>query len=127
MSVGNFKPESGTPFEAAEAFGPPSSVTRDDELCRQDWLDLGLVINFANLGGLDPCSEDGRVGSIELSGSLAEQAGWETAEGLKVGMGVQRLRSIYPDAKVESFPGLRDVYVLIEGPSVKPTPAAQIS
>jgi hypothetical protein len=111
--LGAFTPQSGSPFDAAKAFGPPSSTTPDDELCRESWLDLGLVINFANLGGADPCSAAGRVGSIQLQGELAEQAGWKTEEGATVGMTLHEVRSIYPDAK----PDLHHVLVLIEGPS----------
>jgi hypothetical protein len=39
-------------------------------------------------------------------------------EGARVGMSEDELRTIYPDAQERSFPGLRDVLVLIEGPSV---------
>lgn len=116
--LGPFKPATGSPVEAAEAFGPPSYVGPNDELCVNEWRDLGLLINFANLGGADPCSAEGAVGSIELEGELAEQAGWETTEGVQVGMSEGELREIYPDAEMQSYPGLRNVLLLIEGPTI---------
>jgi hypothetical protein len=116
--IGAFDPTVGSPLEAAEAFGPPSYVLPDDELCVNAWRDLGLLINFANLGGADPCSTEGRVGSVELKGEFAEQAGWETDEGVTVGMTARELRQTYPDAQEQSYPGLGNVLVLIEGPTV---------
>ena len=114
-SVGDFPPLTGSPLEAARVFGPPSLVEPDRVLCVNDWRDLGLVINFVNLGGGDPCSEQGAVGSVELRDSFAEQARWETDDGVRVGMSADELRELYPDAQQESFPGLRNVLVLIEG------------
>jgi hypothetical protein len=116
--VGNFDPRVGSPLDAVEAFGPPSIVAPNDELCVNEWRDLGLLINFANLGGADPCSADGRVGTIELKDVFAEHAGWETEQGVRVGMNAKELRDVYPDAQPASYPGLGDVLVLIEGPTV---------
>ncbi|MGH2994650.1 MAG: hypothetical protein ACRDL1_14100 [Solirubrobacterales bacterium] len=93
-------------------------MTLDDELCINEWRDPGLLVNFANFGGADLCAKEGGVGSIELAGTLAEPAGWETDEGVSVGMTADELREIYPDATQKSFPGLRDATVLIEGPMV---------
>ena len=116
--VGEFEPQTGSPVEAAKVFGPPSYVDRNDELCVNEWRDLGLLINFADLGGADPCSAEGAVGSIEASGADSEQAGWETDEGARVGMSEKELRAIYPDAQEQSLRGLRNLLVLIEGPTV---------
>jgi hypothetical protein len=116
--LGDFRPETQSPIDAADVFGPPSFVTPDDELCVNEWRDLGLVINFANFGGADSCGFDGAVGDIELSGPLAAQAGWETDEGISVGMPVDELREVYPDAEQQSIPGLGKVIVLIEGPTL---------
>ena len=113
--VGDFPPLTDSPLEAARVFGPPSLVEPDRVLCVNEWRDLGLVINFVNLGGRDPCSAEGAVGSIELRDTFAEQAGWETDDGVRVGMSADELREIYPDAQQESFPSLRNVLVLIEG------------
>ena len=113
--VGEFSPLTGSPLEAAQVFGPPSFVEPDGVLCVNEWRDLGLVVNFVNLGGRDPCSQEGAVGSIELRDVFAKQARWETDDGVRVGMSADELREIYPDAQQESFPGLRNVLVLIEG------------
>jgi len=114
--VGAFDPQSGAPPDAAEVFGPPSFVSPRDELCVNEWADLGLKINFANLGGRDPCGPDGRVGSIEIAGEEAVQAGWETDKGIRVGMPLAEAREIYPDAG--RIPGLKGVIVLVERPSL---------
>jgi hypothetical protein len=53
-------------------------------LCVNEWRDRGLLVNFADLGGADPCSAEGRVGGIELKDELAAQAGWETDQGVRV-------------------------------------------
>jgi hypothetical protein len=116
--VGSFNPQTGSPQDAAKSFGPPSFVGPNDELCVNEWRDLGLVINFANLGGGDPCSAEGRVGSIELDSPFAEQAGWKTTQGVRTGMSAEDLRQIYPDAQTRSYPGLRNALVLSEGPRV---------
>jgi hypothetical protein len=116
--LGTFQPQSDSPVEAAEEFGPPSYVGPKDELCVNEWRDLGLLINFANLGGADPCSADGRVGSIELKDEFAAQAGWETDQGVRVEMSLDQLREIYPDAQTQSLPGLGKVLVLVEGPTI---------
>ena len=95
-----------------EAFGVPSSIFRDDVLCAQSWLDLGLTINFANLGGANPCGSDGRIGTTQIEGPLAAEAGWETSEGIRADMAVDEVRSIFPGA-YRAEGGL----VMIEGPT----------
>lgn len=116
--VGGFKPQTGTPLDATKVFGPPNYVGPDGELCLNEWRDLGLVINFVNFGGVDPCGVDGAVGSIEVGDVFAEQAGWETDEGVRVGMSLDEVVGIYPDARFESLAGQGRFLVLIEGPSV---------
>lgn len=112
--LGEFRPATGSPAQAANAFGPPSYVLPRDELCVHEWRDLGLLINFANLGGLDPCTADVRAASIELKDEFAAQARWETDRGVRVGMSLEELRDIYPDARTQSLPGLGTVVALIE-------------
>lgn len=97
--------ESASPLDAADAFGTPSSIAADGVICRQEWRDLGLVINFANLGGQDPCGPDARVGTVAIVGSAGEQAGWETEDGLRIGMTEAQLRELYPDATKEEVTG----------------------
>jgi hypothetical protein len=122
--VGGFRVRDESPVDAAKEFGTPSYVGPNRELCVVEWRDLGLLINFANLGGVDPCSSDGRVGSIALADEQAAQAGWETDRGIEVGMSVRELREIYPEAKSESVPGLGEILVLIEGRSLVGVAAA---
>jgi hypothetical protein len=112
--VGKFRPATGSPAEAADAFGPPSYVVPRDELCVHEWRDLGLLINFANVGGLDPCTADVQAASIELKDEFAAQARWKTDRGVRVGMSLEELRNIYPDARTQSVPGLGTVVALIE-------------
>jgi hypothetical protein len=83
--------------DAIQAFGEPTSITDTGEICEFEWSDLGLVINFVDLGGLAACGPDGRIGSIELVGSTAEQAGWKTTEGTHVGMPLAEVRATHPD------------------------------
>ncbi|HEX2467876.1 MAG TPA: hypothetical protein VHJ54_06695 [Solirubrobacterales bacterium] len=116
--LGGFDPQNKSPADAAREFGPPSYVGPNGELCVNEWHDLGLRISFANLGGPDPCSAEGRVGSIELKDELAAQAGWETETGVRVGMSAEELRETYPDAKPQLLHGLGRVLVLIERPAL---------
>jgi hypothetical protein len=50
---------------ARRALGRPSSVRRRGVVCRARWRRLGLVIDFVNLGGANPCrrgfAQQGRV------------------------------------------------------------------
>lgn len=82
---------------AIEAFGPPSTYGRLGKTCPAEWDDLGLMIEFANLGGLDPCGPDGRVGRLTILGPEAHDFGWQTQEGATVGVSERRLRKLYPD------------------------------
>jgi hypothetical protein len=116
--LGGFRPPGKSPTEAAEELGPPSYVGRNGALCVNEWRDLGLRIHFAIVGGVDPCSPDGRADSIVLEDELAAQSGWETDDGLRVGMSVRKLRELYPDARARSVPGVGQLLVLVEGPTL---------
>lgn len=96
-SLGVMDPQNATPSDAAAAFGVPPVSVRDDVICRQEWRDLGLVINFVNLGSSDPCGPEGRVGSFYVAGTAAQQAGWE-AEQIKVGSSEGKVRELFPAA-----------------------------
>lgn len=108
--VAAFRPERGTPLDAAASFGRPSFIGPRDELCIHEWLDLGSTINFANLGGQDPCGPDRRVGSIELGGVPAERAGWETEHGVRIGMALQDVRELLTDGPVMRLGGSRETF-----------------
>lgn len=88
-----------SPAGARRSFGAPSAVRREGELCATTWAGVGLTVNFANLGGEDPCGEHGAVGSVEVGGPAAVRAGWRTEEGLEVGMRSKRLLALYPNAQ----------------------------
>ena len=95
--LGLLQPAETTPSQAVAAFGTPSSVSNyPDSVCSYSWGDLGLTIAFANFGRGDPCGEAGRIGSFELVGPAAKQAGWHTAEGARVGSPATALERLYP-------------------------------
>ncbi|HKH64033.1 MAG TPA: hypothetical protein VKA35_01065 [Solirubrobacterales bacterium] len=97
--LGLLRPLEVTPSQAVAAFGTPTAVSHyPDAACTYGWGDLGLKIVFANFGGGNPCGEAGRIGSFELIGSAAEQAGWHTAEGARVGSSSAALSRLYPGA-----------------------------
>ena len=96
-TLAGFDLQEGSLPDAIEFFGPPSTYTPQDELCPATWEDLGLEIDFANLGGLDSCGLDGRVAAARLEGLEARQAGWETQEGATVDIAEEELRKLYPD------------------------------
>lgn len=98
--IGLLAPFETTPSQAIAAFGTPTSiVNHPSSSCHYHWDDIGLAIVFANFGGGNPCGEDGRIGSFELTGSAAEQAGWHTAEGARVGTTATALERLYPGAE----------------------------
>ena len=111
--VGLLRPAEVTPSQAVAAFGTPTSVANyPDEVCTYSWGDLGLKIVFANFGAGNPCGEAGRIASFELLGAAAEQAGWHTAEGARIGSTSAALGRLYPGT-VRSG----DEMVLVEAPS----------
>jgi hypothetical protein len=113
VRLAGLDPLTDSPTQALAEFGSPTSIGGSwDSSCPYEWSDLGLTITFANFGGGDPCGPEGRMGSFELSGAPAAQAGWRTNEGAEVGMDAGTVRSLYPGAR-ESGHEL----VLIETPS----------
>ena len=111
--VGRFRPDRDSPTEALADFGPTTSIsTYPTDACTYAWSDIGLAIVFANFGGGDPCGPAGRVGSIELTGKPAEQAGWTVGNSASVGLGATVLRALYPGARQHG-----SELVLVEAPS----------
>ncbi|HEX5982896.1 MAG TPA: hypothetical protein VFY69_01695 [Solirubrobacterales bacterium] len=97
--IGLLRPLEATPSQAIAAFGTPTSVVdSSSSVCHFDWDDLGLSIVFANFGRGNACGEQGRIASFDLLGSAAEQAGWHTAEGARVGLAAADLERLYPGA-----------------------------
>ncbi|HEU5062341.1 MAG TPA: hypothetical protein VFT79_04190 [Solirubrobacterales bacterium] len=88
------------PSRAVVLFGKPTGVVNYPEsTCTYSWSDLGLSIDFANFGGGDPCGPAGRIAYFELVGTSAEESGWHTAEGARVGAGAASLERLYPEAR----------------------------
>jgi len=81
---------------AVSAFGTPSATVRiGDSGCRLRWSRLGLTISFYNLGGQDACGRaTGFFQTATISGS-----GWRTAQGLRIGDGLARVRQLFPKAE----------------------------
>lgn len=78
---------------AKRTFGDPRPTRRDRVLCPARWPGLGLLINFVDLGGGNPCTSEGNAQSARVT-----TARWSTARGLHVGDRVGRLRELYPNA-----------------------------
>jgi hypothetical protein len=96
-AVAGFDAQNGSFPAAVEYFGPPSTYAPQGELCPATWADIGLTIDFANLGGADPCGPDGRISDARIEGLEASQVGWQTQEGATVDMPEERLRDLYPE------------------------------
>jgi hypothetical protein len=96
-ALAGFDLQAGSLPAAIAVFGPPTSRTPEGEVCTATWADLGLTIEFANLGGLDPCGPEGRIANLRVEGPEAELAGWQTQEGAAVGMAENELREMYPE------------------------------
>jgi len=85
--------------DATQVFGIPSLVTSLDSACHASWIDIGLEMVFADLGGANPCREQGSFVVAIFSGAEAEQAGWEIG-GLHIGESVDKMFAAYPNASV---------------------------
>lgn len=88
------------PVTAIATLGRPGNITpQGNALCTTSWSDLGLTINFANLGGKDPCGPAGRVGSLTLFGPEARLAGWLVDGKALIGARKAELRELYPEMR----------------------------
>lgn len=138
-ALGGFHLQDGSLPDAIELFGAPTTWAPVGEACPASWDDLGLQIEFANLGGLDPCGVEGRVGSASVLGQEAKHAGWKTQEGATVDISDDELKELYPElrpAEEETtfVPGepQGDLFTLVDRPSsvglegVTPTLSARI-
>lgn len=96
--LGPLEVSSATPEDAIDAFGQPNFESGyRSEVCSYQWLDLGLRIEFANLGGFDAC-EFGNVQTFSISGSTAESAGWQGPFGVRIGMPLEEVQEVFPSA-----------------------------
>lgn len=92
-----------TPFSARSSataiswgYWLATSSSAKSEICRADWRDIGLEIDFVNLGGSNPCGAQGAVGGATVGGLEAEQAGWQTNAGARIGTTEDELLDLYP-------------------------------
>jgi hypothetical protein len=82
----------GTLDGAIRAFGRPSILRRGRyQTCFARWPDIGLRINFYNLGGKDPCAR--QYGYFSDATMVGEH--WVTAKGLRLGHPARRLYALY--------------------------------
>jgi len=138
-AIGGFDLQAGSLPAAIEFFGPPSTYAPEGNLCPTTWDDLGLAIEFANLGGLDSCGTDGRVANVRAEGSEAAAVGWQTQEGATVDMPEDRLRKLYPEMRPQDETGfvpeqpLGQLFTLVDRASsvgaegVTPTLSARVA
>lgn len=139
VSLAGFDLQGGSLPDAIGLFGPPSAYSSQGTVCPASWEDLGLEIDFANLGGLDPCGPEGRVGTARVGGPEASQAGWKTQVDATIDISEKELRKLYPDMKPAEettfstdFPK-GELFTLVERPStvavggVTPTLSARIA
>lgn len=95
ISIGGLDFATGSLPRAINIFGVPSYYFGSDTSCPANWRDIGLVINFANFGGADPCGPNGRIARAPVQLREGEQFGWQTNLGLKPGDSQDRLIQLY--------------------------------
>lgn len=95
--VGPLAVSDAQPKDAIAAFGAPTFEGDLGSVCSLYWSDLGLKVDFADLGGRDPC-EVGSVQRFAVSDSAARTAGWEGPWGVRVGMTLKQVLEIFPSA-----------------------------
>ncbi|HWM63333.1 MAG TPA: hypothetical protein VNP96_05005 [Solirubrobacterales bacterium] len=97
-AFGPINPHTAGPAHAAAAFGKPDSAVQRGSVCSRHWTGLGLTIEFGVGEGEDPCGSRAGIERITVAGSVAADAGWRTAEGIRPGMSLTAVRRIYPEA-----------------------------
>ena len=121
-AFGPINPHTAVPSDAVAAFGEPSSVDRQGELCVDRWPDVGLTIDFSAAGDEDPCGADASIERIRVAGPAAADAGWRTAEGVRPGMSVAAVHRIYP----EGYRGRAGTLVLVGAPEASGSDARPV-
>jgi hypothetical protein len=89
--------EFGRPTSCRLLGGPSEAVAR--------WRDVGIQLRLSTLGAL-PLGKDGCSAPREIHVATAYVSGrrWQTTKGLKVGMPVNAIRSVYPQAIFQGRP-----------------------
>jgi hypothetical protein len=94
--LGHFHPGRDASLGAAlRAFGKPSHIRRGG-LCKLNWREKRLKINFANYGGHSACSK--RYGQAQKV-VIRRSGRWRTTRHLTVGHSTRRLERLYPRAR----------------------------
>jgi hypothetical protein len=111
--VGTYLVEAdGSSEGATDALGEPTSRERDGTTCTMTWEPDGVIMQFSNFGGADPCLY-GSFCTAHVSGRE-----WSTREGLQPGMPTRRMLELYPEAEKVDEPGEITRYVI--DPGVEP-------
>lgn len=100
--IGSFQTKTAPQLAGAEAaFGTPSSVRKLDPMqCRAVWRARGLTMTLLDLNQTgDPCGNGGFVSATTIGKA------WHTANGLRVGDPVSRLRRLFPRAALHLHEG----------------------
>lgn len=79
--------------ETMQYFGEPNFTgIPGGEGCSMTWSDLGMIIDFVDLGGGNACLS-GKIGRFSLQGNTASQVGWRGPDGLRIGMSLDEAQS----------------------------------
>jgi hypothetical protein len=92
-SVEGLLAAAATPTAARAILGEPARREPTRDACRIAWPGRGLTIVYAAENGRDPC----RAG--DAIGVLARERGFASADGLRIGDSLARLRRVYPAAE----------------------------
>jgi hypothetical protein len=94
---------------ALAAFGKPDAQgsAYQSNVCTVRWTSLGVDLDFAST--LKPCQNLARSAWY---GATVYAPRWKTDRGLRVGDSIQRLRALYPKAKLLNLPPKAPTWVL---------------
>jgi hypothetical protein len=91
-----YRSSTGSTFAGARAaFGTPSALRTDANLCRVTWRSAGVTIRFAS--GVHPCAPAELAHGIWYGMTLFGP-GWHTTRGVRIGSTVAEVRRVYPHA-----------------------------
>lgn len=98
--IGSWNPIKRPTFRAAaESLGDRWRILgNQDQLdsCPVRWAQLGITVNFVNLGGRSACgADDGFAQTVTIDNATDR---WRTRSGLRIGMPEASIRRIYPKA-----------------------------
>ncbi len=96
-NAGGIKIGASTAADVERLFGAPStSRVLSAQTCQQSWKGLRLVVQFFTFDG-KPCAE-----RVALTAIVTGRAAWRTNVGLRVGDSVERLKTLYPRARLRT-------------------------